>query len=487
MPHTIKLIRGATRLQIPITPADQDAHYIQAITRGNLTDYDFNPRFKRMIPTKRYLLFDTEKSILTVPVTLTDGITGKLDDIGRDYLLLEEPFPESRPITVKMKDSFVPREHQIPVIDHLKQSLPYRKGLSIQTGSGKTVSSIAGMIAYGAVGMVVVSGLCDQWIRSIHQFTTAKPEQIAKIQGFDSLFEVLKSEAMPEIFVFSLETLRAYCLRIGHYAELPPFQEFVKYFGIGYKIMDEVHKAFHACTMIDLSCNIPNNVYLTATFTSGNPGTRRIFNMIYPKSMRFGSGVIKKYTDAYCYKYVGSVPERKCMTPRGYSHLKYELYLLRRPTLLKEFFDFVLSPLVYSHYINKKTDGQKLAVFFSRLEMVDYAYKWFTEQFPEMSIVRYIGGVQDKVLADNEIIITTMGSLGCGSDVQNLRTVINTVSTKSPPAVLQLFGRLRELEGSQTDYVDICDTAIPAHERHRKERELWLHSVCKSYTTLTLG
>jgi diketogulonate reductase-like aldo/keto reductase len=148
-----------------------------------------------------------------------------------------------------------------------------------------------------------------------------------------------------------------------------------------------------------------NNISVTATFTSGNPGTRKIFNIIYPPQMRFGNNVLKKYTVAYCYGYSGNVPEKRVVKQRGYSHVKYEQYLLKRPTYLQDYLDRVISQLVYSHYINKKKDGQKLAVFFSTIEMVNEAYKWFKGQFKNLKVTKFIGGTKDDVLKTNDIII----------------------------------------------------------------------------------
>lgn len=477
----ILIEQGSTRVAITIEQNNPATTYLRSVTEKMLTDHEFNPRIKRMIPTKRYISYDRVKQKLYLPTNMTQEIMNLFDDMGFEYKLVKEPFYETRDIKVKMKSSFVPREHQVPVIDYLNKIEPYRKGLAIQTGSGKTVSSIAGMIAYGKVGMIVVSKLHHQWAESLYQFTDIKSEQLCIIQGFQSLAKVIESEVKPEVFVFSLETLRAYCLRQGHYADIPSFEQFVKYFGIGTKIMDEVHLNFHADTLIDLSCNIPNNIYLTATFTSGNPGTRKIFNMIYPPEMRFGNRVLKKYTRAYCYGYRGNVPEKRVVRQRGYSHVKYEQYLLKRPTFLNDYLDRIISQLVYSHYINKKQDGQKLAVFFSTIEMVDEAYKWFKNQFKDLKVTKFIGGTKDEVLKKNDIIITTPKSMSVGTDVKNLLVVINTVSTKSPPAVLQICGRLREIPGVTTEFIELCDVNLSSHKRHQREREQILKPTVIEY------
>ena len=482
----ILISKGATRASIRVTPDNSAVAYIRMATRHSLTDYEFQPRMRRFIPTKRYLKYDTNESTLYVPINALPQIIGAIGEYGCPYEIKDEPFYKTRDLTIQMKSSFVPRAHQIGAIEYLKPLEPYRKGLAIQTGSGKTVSAIAGMIAHGKIGMIAVSRLHHQWVRSLMEFTNIKPKQLCIIQGIQSLVNIMDADDEPEVFVFSLETLREYCKHQGSYQDLPPFQKFCEYFGIGFKIFDEVHLNFHACTMIDLSCNIPNNVYLTATFTSGNQNTRKIFDLVYPKDMQYGRNSLKKYTVAYFYSYFGNVPNGRVMRARGYMHNKYEQYLLKRPLLLKGYLRDVLHPLIVSHYINVKNPGEKLVIFVNRLEMVDAVYNWCIENYKDYKICKYIGGVKDTVLASNEIIITTEKSCGCGTDIKNLRTVINTVSTKSPTAVLQVFGRLRELPGVTTEYVDLCDKNIGAHCRHKDERLGILRPVAKEIKELDL-
>jgi hypothetical protein len=115
------------------------------------------------------------------------------------------------------------------------------------------------------------------------------------------------------------------------------------------------------------------------------------------------------------------------------------------------------------------------------IEMVDYAYTWFKENYPELKITKYIGGTADSVLNDNEVIITTAKSCGVGTDIKNLVTVINTVSTKSPPAVLQICGRLRKIPGRTTEYIDLCDLNMMSQKHHQRARESILKTVVRSY------
>ena len=76
--------------------------------------------------------------------------------------------------------------------------------------------------------------------------------------------------------------------------------------------------------------------------------------------------------------------------------------------------------------------------------------------------------------------------MSVGTDVKQLRTVINTVSTKSPTAVLQICGRLREIPGVTTEFIDICDMNISAHKYHQRDRENILRPTVVSYSKYML-
>ena len=481
MSDCIRILKGFTRATIFVSESSYALPYLQQVTRKRLTDYEFDPNLKRMIAIKKFLRYDPSIQALHVPINALDLITDTLEEWGFPYEIEDEPAYKPRDMSIKMKDTFVPRAHQVGAIEYLNSDEPHRKGLAIQTGSGKTVSALAGMIAYGKVGLIGVSRLHQQWLRSIKDFTTATDDQIYVVQGYNSLVRAIEMEEKPEIFIFSLETLREYCRYSERYQDLPRFAKFCEYFGIGFKIFDEVHTNFHAITMIDLSCNIQNNVYLTATFTSNRFTTRRIFEMVYPSSMQFGRDAIVKYTKAFFYTHWGFVPirESKVSTRRGYSQVKYEKYITSRPMLLKTYLDDIIQPVVYSHYVNIKNPGEKMLILVSTLEMAHAIYKYLLEKFPDYKVVKYVGGIPDTVLVDYEMIVATEKSCGCGSDIKNLRTVINTISTQSPTMTLQMFGRLRELPGIQTEYADICDSSIAAHVRHKEVRKQILSRVAK--------
>lgn len=484
----LKIERGSTRAIIHVNPFDAWAPTVRNITHGKLTDYEFDHRRRRMIPTKKYVWFDTSANQLIIPINGLPMLLDALDNYGCEYEVTDEKLIVPRKIHLKMMKGFKPRsEEQETVINYLSNDKPFRKGLATATGSGKTVSTIASIVKYGYAAMIVVSGLHDQWYRQVFAFTNAKPEDVYVIQGCNSLAKLLESDLKPAIIIFSLETLRLYSNYAENYRDFPKYKTFIKHYGIGFKVFDEVHMNFHADTQIDLRSNIINNVYLTATFNSSNPSTRRIFELIYPESMRFGGKNKKKYIDVYCYTYFGDVAERKVVRMRGYMHAKYEMQLLAKEFKVQRFFDTVIGPIVMSHYVHKKNPGEKLLVFFSTIPMIEYATKWFKQHFSQYKVASFTAGDPDSVHQDNEIIISTPKKCGTGCDIKKLRIVLNTVSLRSPVLIEQLRGRLRELKDDVVpEYIELCDMNLNIHRFHTAERRKAHEENAASYKVFQL-
>jgi superfamily II DNA or RNA helicase len=358
----------------------------------------------------------------------------------------------------------------------------------VASNSGKTYSATKALIRLGKVGMIVVSGLVEQWQESLCAQTDGK-DKIWIIKGIKSLTDLFKSDIMPEIFICSLETLRQYIAHKENYAELPPYKEFIKYYGIGTKIIDEAHLNFHAGTLIDLAFNVQRNIYLTATFETGDKSLRRIFDTVYPLSMRYGAGDYDKYVNVTFYGFTGSVPEKRVVSQRGYSHSKYEQHMISKPILFHDWAERVLLPIMRIHYINKEYTDLKCLVFCATIEMVQAVVTRLKDEFPNKNVMSYVADDEECVLVDGDIIVSTHKSAGTGTDIAKLAVVVNTVSFKAPTTSKQVLGRIRKLKCANTvpEYIDMVDLNLRSQMRHWKERSHILRSCALKYQELKLG
>lgn len=472
-PDIVTLTRGSTRLRIWMNQSTPFWPMLRDFLKRKLADYVQDPRFLYWTLQYRYYAYDPVTQTVLVPINYYDDIVEELTIMGAAYEVKEEPLVSPRKIHVKMKKGFAPKDdEQAKVIEYMSQDTPYRKGVSTATGSGKTVSSIASIVKNGTAAIVIVSGLMEQWIDQFHQFTDIG-DRIYLVKGSKSLMELVMENDKPDVIVFSLETLRKYIQRKEqNYLDLPPYEAFLKYFGIGMKITDEVHMNFWTGTMIDLHSNVRNNIYLTATFTSSNRQTRRIFDKVFPVDMRWGEDHRFRYINFVSYQYKYYIPEQSCCSYMGYSHIKFEKYLLKgKHKRFEQFLETVLFPVVNMEYDNVCKPGQKCLIYFSTILAIKAARDWLKARYPNRKVGLYIGGSEQKAYEKYDIIVTNLKKAGTGTDIKNLYVLINTVSFKSVTLAQQLPGRLRKLpDGTHPTYIELVDACLAPHMYHLYER-----------------
>ena len=346
----------------------------------------------------------------------------------------------------------------------------------------------------GLTTMVVLNSLIDQWYKSLRQHTNIASHEIYVVQGFEplrKLWEAIKNGYRPKIVIFSTRTLVSYAVNPkGQYELLPSYAKFQEILGIGMKIMDEVHLGFHANTKVDLVSNIAHNIYLSATYQRNHYQGKRIFDMVFPRELRFGEEFQKKFTTVHMLRYRLGIPPDDCgrmRSPKGYNHALYENYLRRRPQYFNDFMESVVVPVVEMFYLPVRKPGQLFLLLCQTrkfaLKMEEYLKKWFAGRG---TVAVYFSGEKGKNGADKnllaDIIISTHKSCGTGRDIKNLKTCLNTVSFASAPLSSQVLGRLREIPGEDTIFVDVWNMDVGSHSSHRDSRmEVYRNKALKLF------
>lgn len=449
--------------------------------RKRLTSFEYIKRLNRFVQDKQFFVHDNDNGEYIIPISyllqLEDYFA--INNILFDKKNIELYTP--RQLSFSMSDTYSDRENQLPAIKHLSETPKSLSGLELQTGGGKTVVTIRSCVNMNMTTMIVVDGLVTQWYAEFKKHTKVD-KNIYVIQEFKSIKTLLDSDLRPEIFICSLSTIRSYIKAEGNYADILPYKEFVKKYGIGIKVSDEAHLCFHATCMIDLAANIPHNIYLTATFENANTSVRRIFKTYFPDHFRFGGEDYEKYTNSFFYAYRGTVPEKRCSTPRGYNHSKYEEFLLKHPKLLVDWLDRILMPIVNMHYVNKKYINKKLLIFCATIEMAQTVVAFLKDRTEGYNVVSKVDDDSEDNFINGDIIVSTHKGSGTGRHIEGLMVVINTVSFQASTLSKQVMGRLRKpKDGSTPEYVDMFDTNINAHARHYNERGPIIKDCSLSY------
>jgi superfamily II DNA or RNA helicase len=392
-----------------------------------------------------------------------------------------------------MKKTFVPRDMQ-EAFAKFAQEHKFAP-MSVQMGKGKTLGAIYSAHFLGGPMLVVLGMLIPQWYKSLKQFTTLKNDDICIVQGFDSLAAIWKmvdKKFMPKVVLFSTRTLILYIEREPPYNTIPSFAEFQRILGFKVKVMDEVHMNFFANTRIDLFSNIEHNIYLSATYQRTDSIGRKIFDTIYPPQMRFGEQFDTKYTTVTMVQYNLSISPKhlnKFKRINGYMHALYEKFLLKYKSFYNDFLERVLLPLIHQFFITCRKDGQRLLILCQTRDFASKVYQDIRIVFTELKVNKYFAGGKGKETdlknLESDIIVSTIKSCGTGRDIKDLKTCINTVSFSSEPLASQVMGRLRELKGEDTFFVDMWNGDIPTHKHHKRSRlEVYKKKALKVYDTI---
>lgn len=495
------LSKGPTYVHLGV-PEDFDFYQLEQVLtwfhRKFLSEREFDQRSKRYVIIKEYFIASTSDYYYPVSCyqKLFDLLTTEGFPVEERVLSVIEPHP----IHLKMNKTFVNRkgkviklkdlDHQVPLLEYLIENEEPMRGLELQTGKGKTYMGIKTAVKLGCTTLIIDNNSqIPQWEESVRNFVNLKPDDLYIIQGSESLQKLFDSKLKPAFFIATIQTLRLYLTKSGKFADLKySFTKFLSVYGIGTRITDEIHLNFHANVMLDLHCRVRHNLYLSATFTQGSKESRRIFNTVYPFSIRVGKETRTVYCRTTRYNFAGNVSNRKVMTCRGYNQARYEGQILYKNEKLLNYYSSVVLLTLYNHYLTIRNPGEKCILFFGTINMIDIVLEKLRYQYPDYAIDKYVAGSKFTVLKCNDIILATPRGCGTGKDIPNLRTVISFVSVAAPTIVEQMFGRLREFSnGVIPEFVHTCDLNIDSQVRHAEENESFYRRNSIEYTVNTIN
>jgi len=458
---------GSTYLRVKVLPDHVMFTPIQQFLRSRASVWQLDPRTRRWSISAEFYTYNPHSGVLRLPIGYLDCLRELGQEKGVVIHCTPDPIIEPRLIDISLKPGIKPKEHQLDPISFFSNPQGnYQRGLELQTGKGKTFIAIQSIVNLSCASMIVCSGLAEQWLQEIDGFTTC--DNVYLIQTRRSLEKLFETDELPAIFVCSLGTMRLYSQNDEGYRDLKyTYPQFLAQYGIGIKVVDEVHTNVHAVAMLDLFASVRYNWYLSATFRRSSNDMRRIFNIIYPSKMKFGYRTYDRYVSLYYYTYVSGVPDRRTFTNRGYSQAKFEYHLLKTPTKLAKWINEVIATRIKIHYLDVRNTGEKVLIFVALLESVQSIAKGLKETFPALRINTYTGSDGDEKLDDVDVIVSVPKKCGTGTDISQLRTVINLVSTQSSEMIEQMLGRLRKLpNGVMPYFIQLYDRSVSAHVRH---------------------
>ncbi len=358
--------------------------------------------------------------------------------------------------------------------------------LNLDTGDGKTFCTIAAICKMKKKALIIThtDTIRNQWIKSFLKHTDITKEQMMVIEGTSAIDNIISGKcADADIYFISHATI-SFCANKRGW-------EYVKFLFeklyIGVKVYDEAHLCFKNVIRTDMFSNSYLTIYLTATLGRSDEGENRLYKKCFSNAFKFGVNSLDYNAHEKHIIYVPMLYESnmseydkyKTNTAYGFSFNRYLSIMMNdNKDKLKNMICYVLE-------IAMRVEG-RIMITTSTVESIEWIYSFLKAVLYDKD--KIIGTFHSKNSTDDnlytkekaDIIISTVKGNGTGSDIRNLRSIINIESFSSAIISNQLAGRLRAYEDGRECYIfDIVDTSLQSTLHQYKSRLKQMQTKCK--------
>ena len=392
-----------------------------------------------------------------------------------------------KPIKMKMG----PRDNvQIEALNFVLCKDKYQKNsgksqfaLNLFTGKGKTFV-ISAAISYLGIRTIVITaqtGILDQWIERIKEYTTIDDSEIVKLEGGPMITRILENKSTvlnKSLYLCTHSTLQTYANMHGW----DSIGELFKKLQIGIKVFDEAHQNFLNMSLIDFAArDIWRTYYVTATPSRSDSTENRIYKLYMKNvpSIDLFNPDVDAHTKYIAIKY-NSYPKpsdiTKCKTSvYGISNPLYIDYLMRNERFWI-MFDYIFS-LIYK-------SGGKALFYIGTNSAILKVKQRILFNYPELQydIGIYTSISENKQEEKNKkYILTTTKSAGAGEDIPHLKySVVLAEPFKSEVLARQTLGRTRDNDTVYIELVDVGFKQLNAYYNAKKAVFTKYASECKN-------
>lgn len=359
-----------------------------------------------------------------------------------------------------------------------------------------TYCSGVGACLYKTKTLIIMhrDSLRTQWHNSLYNMSGLSDREVHEIKDSDELYAISKNEHDfdYDVYLLTHATFRAGLKKINNIEDA---KNITKNLGIGLKIIDEAHLEFRDTLLMDFIFNVKRNLYLTATDGRSAKEENSIFHHVfanatyYKPSAMLSNNQPKKWVEyitvkinthvrANIYKY--RVAGGRGMNPASYG--KWVIAYDKKQTHFKCCRDIL--KLIY-----ERDSKAKVLLFMPLIDLCSECAYFLTknlnydDSFEYDLDIRTINSHNSK--SDNErnrkadVIVTTIGSCGTGTDIPGVTDIISCSPYCSTITAKQVMGRIRYC-GKVCHYYDIYDESVLMDK-------IWIKSRCKQLRHLALN
>lgn len=383
-----------------------------------------------------------------------------------------EPTYTPAPANFKLISSIVPYDYQVEAIEYT-DSARLRGAPSVlitkPPGSGKTVTfcKYLEMLKVRA-SMVIAPTYIEKWKADAEEYLELDvATQVYALQGAKSIRKAAEmASANVYDYDLTLISLRTFVEFMKAYEESPHAAldeygttpiDIWRLLQIGILGGDEAHEQFYSVYWMHTFIHGPFHLALSATMMDRDSKVEARQEIIYPAIRRFDKIKMRKYIGFINvdYSFANVMRDKiRFSNPRSsdYSQQALEKSIMKNMTVRTHFLEMIEWCIRTFWLHNTHRPGDKLALFFYRLDLIEVVHKFVAKTFPGKDVRIFQGGSDYKDLMEPDVRVTNVGSAGTGKDIKGLTTVINFHSLDSNKANIQLLGRIREIIGRDDLY-----------------------------------
>lgn len=357
----------------------------------------------------------------------------------------------------------------------------------VVTHNTVTLCGIAESIGQN-LAIAVLPRYMEKWGGDLVENLGLKKKDIMMVSGskqVKGLIHMVKHGSKPPFAtIFSLVTLQGFFdlyeqdpkLCLEEYGAIP--QDIWKLLGIGLVGVDEAHEHLYSVFRLTLHLHGPKLVALSGTMLSEDHFIDKIQKTIFPHTVRFDKIKMKKYIKliplAYEFQDMRRYKIKTSAFGRTtYSQVEYEKSIIKNQLALGNYIAMI-KDIVDMGYIDKKMEGDKLAIYCGSIDMCTRVTDHLKRCYPHLDVRRYVEQDPYKNVIEADIRVTTIISAGTAVDIPNLRCLINTNNISSHKANFQVLGRLRELKDRDVKMYYMYCEQIPKHvQYHQQKMEIY--------------
>lgn len=415
--------------------------------------------------------------------------SSKINRINKTIPLFEDK------VNIDLKPGWAPRGEQADVIEYaLKDDYPI-KTLTIQTGQGKSATSLfINHHQQERFCLITRPQYLEKWVIDLKKMYEIEDDEILIVKGRKVLTELISAlkEGRANHLKGILVSNRTYLSFIKEYEVLEQGiyetfgctpEEFIPLLKVNTVYFDEGHQDSRIMFKTYIYTQAKKIVVMSATFDPDDPFLKKVTEVMYPKASRYQPKLSNQHTDAYRISYRFNYPRAiRCESRGNYSHMAFEKSIMRNKAVERNYYAMVAFYLRHQ-YLNSRKPGFKAIVFCFTVAMCTALRDYLREVFQEenLKIGRYTQEDSYDTLLESDIVITTLMSAGTGVDIPGLYVGIMTVALKSTQANIQTLGRLRKMpDGTTPKFFWFSNQDNPKHRLYDKEKFVIFKPITKS-------